>query len=444
MSRSRILSVLYTLYFLLLLGAYHVCVVPSYAHIGFASDFKPANALVSLVLVMGLSCIIRPSGRPSGFLLSLIFITGPIPALVLMANANLPFEFGILVTLSFTVVTFVAQYPWRFALPAPRLSFSTTLAVLVSFAVLGVVALALAGGIRYLNFDIFLVYEFRRDAADAVPGIFGYIIQTLSYAIIPFSLALAIQAKQFTVAGLLTVCSIMLAALSNHKAPAFVPLLIVATMWFMSRSKPEVWLVLGLITAVIAASAESLFSIGADSEAGAILSDLLVRRVLMVPALLDYFYWQFFTDNAALLWAESRFGLRLFDNPYGMNAALLIGAEYFGDKGTHANTGFVGSGFAQANHFGVLLYAFLIGLLVAFVDRLGQRLGSAVTTAAFVLTVSNAATGTDLTNLPLTGGLGVLVVVASITASASLSFSRDAGHNWAPCGEGKAGPTTVP
>ena len=424
MSRSVTLVVLHLVYYLLLLFAYHVCVLPLYEDYGFDADFDLRKAIAALVCIASLSFMIAPNSRSSEFLLRVILITGPTPALVLVAGANLPIEFGMMVVLGFILVTKVAQFPWQFTLPTPRISASTTQAILTSIAVVGVVALALAGGTRYLNFDIYRVYEFRRDAAAAVPDIFKYIIPNLSFAVIPLAMALAIRAQRFGLAVLLMGCSLMLAALSNHKGPAFYPLFIVATMWTTSRSKPELWLLLCLITAVFFACAESLFSIAADGEMGMVVSDLLIRRVLMGPALLDYYHWQFFMDNASLLWAESRFGFGLFENPHGMTSPKLIANEYFGRAEMSANTGYVGSGFAQAKYFGVILYACVLGLLLAYVDRVSQRLGKSVATAAFIVTVSNAATGTDTTNLPLTGGLVVLVIFASLTAPLRCDYSK--------------------
>lgn len=80
---------------------------------------------------------------------------------------------------------------------------------------------------------------------------------------------------------------------------------------------------------------------------------IIFRRLMFLPSLLDYCFFDFFNDNY-LYWSNSF--LKFFiDYPYPEIAAKLIGDTYFDMPEMAANNGLISDGFSNAGFLGALL-----------------------------------------------------------------------------------------
>lgn len=83
-----------------------------------------------------------------------------------------------------------------------------------------------------------------------------------------------------------------------------------------------------------------------------------------------------------------------------------------------ANTGAIGSGYANAGLVGVALYSIAIGLLVGVLNAYGSRIGHAAVAAVSFVIVFYIVTTTDFTAALLTHGLLLLLIILSLFSSA--------------------------
>ena len=67
---------------------------------------------------------------------------------------------------------------------------------------------------------------------------------------------------------------------------------------------------------------------------------------MFLPALIDSFYIEFFSDNPKIYWSTSKITFGLVRDEYFTSAPFIIGKEFFGSAATSANTGIIGSGVA--------------------------------------------------------------------------------------------------
>jgi hypothetical protein len=116
-------------------------------------------------------------------------------------------------------------------------------------------------------------------------------------------------------------------------------------------------------------------------------------------------YIDFFSTADVYYWSGSKISLGLINRPYDLNASNLIGFEIFGNDDMSANTGWIGSGYANARYFGVAIYSLLIGLLFLFLDAYGKLLGTRIVVSMFVLPILTLLISADLTYMFLTYGL---------------------------------------
>lgn len=149
------------------------------------------------------------------------------------------------------------------------------------------------------------------------------------------------------------------------------------------------------------------------SEAWA--GSLLTRRALILPALHHYYYMEFFSQNPWYWWSQSKLSLGLTHMPYDSTAPFVIGLEYYENSDTSANTGWIGSGYANAGMFGVIVYAVLMGLLFSLVESFGKKFGPSLAMGVFITPIIDILTSADITTLLLTHGLAASIVIMMMT-----------------------------
>lgn len=301
--------------------------------------------------------------------------------------------------------------------------------LLVLSAVLVVMFYAL-GGFTYFNLDFSKVYEFRSVATESLPGIFGYLSLLFTTAVIPFGIAISICYKRYVNVVIFTVISIVLFGLTSHKAMAIMPFLSIGVFVLLSRRQSFVPIITSFSVILFFVSLAVVFdsSMSPTSIWGEI-ETMFVRRALFVPAMIDYDYIEFFSGNTKYYWSTSKLSFGLLDIPYnGVPPPLLVGMAYFG-PGNSANTGFIGSGFAQAGIFGILVYAIGVGLIIGFFQTCSRHLGVPLVITATIGLFSSMIQSADFVTLFLTHGLlPALLIFASLRDQATPG--RTGGPGW--------------
>ena len=151
-----------------------------------------------------------------------------------------------------------------------------------------------------------------------------------------------------------------------------------------------------------------------------------VRRTLLVPPMLDSAHVEFFSVFEKFYWSTSRFGLGLVKPPYDVPAPFVIGREFFNDPTMAANTGIIGSGYANGGAIGVLLYSIVTAAIIGFLNSLGRRLGHPFVAAASFPTILIIVTTADLTTVILTHGLLLLLVFLSLLPAKKVELGLEA------------------
>jgi|TARA_R100000049_G_C1954646_1_gene106636 hypothetical protein len=312
--------------------------------------------------------------------------------------------FGLLVVVSNTEIT------------APQIaeaSPSTIMLPALGLTIFAVVLQAAFGGLTYFNLDIERVYDFRRVAARELPGIFDYLYSNVSTAVMPVALLLALKFRNWLVVGLVLFCTVLLFGMTQHKSVLFAPWAVVALYYFYGRT-PQAYVIGYLFMGVLGLCTLELIriDIAGTPEAG-YLTSLVVRRVLLIPAVLDSYYIEFFSINEFYYWSSSRLGFFSSGNDYIVSAPFVIGETYFSDPDMSANAGLIGSGFSNAGIIGVAAYGLAAGLILSMLQSYGKRIGHAFVSAVSILTVFNIITSTDILTSLLTHGLLMLIILLS-------------------------------
>ena len=396
---------LYYIYYGLLWYGYSSVVVPIYGGTGFLWEPNLLKIAISIILVLIIVLAIPiNSKKASIFFLHFQLIFPILPLFVLFAANDLSVIYITYVFLSFIILVFISSTKKIRLLKLPHFSTSSfsLLLLLLAFAYIG--SIILMGGLSYLNFDFTKVYEFRDESASNLPSIFAYFSPLVSKVILPFSFILAVVSKK-PVIMILSICSsVLMFALTNHKAPLFYPFFAYAIYLFMQKENPVRIMLYGLIglslgVLIMTLSIDGFIMLGA----------LFFHRMSFVPAQLNYYFFDFFSMNQFVYWAESKISFGLVDYAYSQPTIYLIGDEYYGFYGREgaiaANTGWLGAGYMNAGVIGMFLYALIIGYILRVVDAFSYSLGKHVVAAIMIAPMMSLLLSADLPNAMLTHGV---------------------------------------
>lgn len=381
---------------------YHFEPNQDYWYVAFAS-----------VVVMSLITPIR-NERPSTLFYHVALTFVLIPMLVMFYAQNNSPEYMAMVLASYTI-SVVLLFVLKINPPKIAIASKNELRrILFVLACLYLAAMFLLGGSRYLNFDFSKVYDLRTEAAENLPGVFGYLTPLIGKVVVPIAFVLSLLYRKYVMALVFFGFSVLIFGLTAHKAPLFFPFLILF-VYIVSLGKN---LTLKFNIGVLAVLVLALWDLSMLQKHGSDfygwLGNLVMRREFFLPAQINYWYYDFFSRHGFVWFSNSKITLGMLDYKYPLDVSYLIGREYFGSDKTGANTGWFGSGYMQAGFAGLLLYSAATAAIFKYIDACARRTGErALITAAVVIPLFALLTSTDLLTAFVTHGLYVnLLLIA--------------------------------
>lgn len=407
-------SILQLLLYFALMLIYTTYISKIFAYEGYNDDFNINRFIVGGLTVSALSILIASKNRPSTIFLHMAMALVISPSFVLFAGGGVGLNFYLISLGAIVTIILIVKINWFKRLEIMTIDNAKTMNFLV-LAALGFIASIFAfGGAKYLNFDLSLVYSIREDAADNLPGVYSYLSSIFSKILVPTALVLSIVYKKWIYIALLSFCLILIFGLTAHKSPLLYSPLVIFIYWIADKSKMVAMMLIGLLLLVAISFFDFYLMQNSDSPLYGWFGSLFTRRALFVPAFLNSLYVEYFSNNAIYFWADSKFSLGLAQSPYKLKSVNLIGSIYFGNDEMSANTGWIGSGFANGRYLGVLLYSILIGFLFSFIDLYAKKIGMKLVVASFTLPAITFLSSSDLTTMLLSHGLIVSVILIMV------------------------------
>jgi hypothetical protein len=384
----------------------------------------PLDASIAGIVPCGattlpLAAIAGVGTRPSHVLMWVFLALLVIPTLAMAACGAIPTAFTVLVVGAFTVCAVASRLRMPHQLSCRLVKADTvesgTLAVsLVTLALLA----AIVGGSGF-NLDLAEVYTYRASATEKMPSLLLYLVHICTKVMLPAAFCLALHRRSIQRAVICLVTWIAFFGLAGHKAILAYPAVTFAAFILASHQRAPLLIMASLLALSVAGTADLLdFAAHGDaSTANGWIGYSLLRGAIFQPTLLNYYYWEYFTRTSDFLyWAESRLTLGLVASPLTNRLVFVIGETYFHQPTMAANTGLIGSGFANAGLAGVGIYALVLGASFSWLNRLSSKLPSSVICGIAATPVLTILTGTDMPTALLThGGLAAIVILAVLS-----------------------------
>lgn len=342
-------------------------IAPTYFYMGFAWDPSVRGILLGAIAAAGLGLVLPPRGDDFRSLMLHVMALFPIvPMAVLVGTSG--GDPALLGSALLGIGTALAVSRLELA-AAPPARFSTDLGLtaLSLLAVMSIVVVYRATGSLSFDLSMETIYANRSAHQDEIGGAIEYAHMAATRTLVPLLTVAALVYRRwaFVLTGVLLEFGIF--GVAQHRTALFAPLAVLGGYW-LARSRGNVqWLLLAYLTTAAVGWLSSSTVVGFG------LNEFIVRRVIFVPAMLNFEYRDLIDAGPFVWWSDSKLSLGFVDYPYPESVPYLIGAQ-IGMPHAHANAGWIGSGYMHAGFAGVLLYALLIGLLLAVLnDRVGTR-----------------------------------------------------------------------
>jgi len=367
------ICVLYLMAFGFLWFGYALFIVPV---IGAGFRWYPDRIKVieSLLLILFFVWFLPSTvKRPSDLFVHIHFLLPVLPMFVLYGAADYSRVYMYFVIMAFVIVCVVR----KFHIPkikgdiVPKAMMMRCSLILVVIYILYIIS---QGGLRYFNLDMQKVYEFRETTAE---NLVPYFANWVANILLPFILIVSVTQRKWLISCLAILGSVMMFALLSHKSMLFYPFLTLA-IYFIMRSNKQFIIALFLISyiALIIISTLPFFlsqmGVTQPSPFSIVLGSLGFRRGYFLPPYLSLEFYEFFSNNPNTMWAESKFTFGLVDYSYNLSSTHLIGYHLFDNMDTGANTAWMGTGYMHLGYAGLIIYAFIVGLLFAIVDMIAK------------------------------------------------------------------------
>lgn len=398
---------------------YIVYVSPIYSHMGAKYEPNMYYFFISYIIFFIL-IVIAPKNqdRPSNQLAQLLFLTTMVPLLSVFWLTGQSYKYTLFVFLCFIILFILLRIPRIIKIPLLKKETNFTpkiinVAFFTSIVLLGLFILKF-GGIDSRAFSFETVYDLRSEAVYS--GIWVYLVNWLGKLFIPLCMVIFFLDKKRILFILSCLMQFILYLSTGHKTFILSILLLSGLTYILSRGKwksglPKVYTIMIMGAAILYKLTDKLMIIA-----------IVPLRQLIIPALISFAHYDFFSVNQKLYFSEGLIG-RLFgiESPYQIPSKYLVSLSTL--EGS-ANTGFLADAYDNGGLMVMLLFTLIFAMILLFVDSISMDSKNKLKYTALMIYPIIILNDMALLTTILTSGLGLLLVFTYILASEEKNLSR--------------------
>ena len=394
--------------------------IEQWANYGFQDEFSFERVIITLVGLCLFSLVLPIAPKFSVISIHMALLLIIIPSLLLYACAGASNNFIWVTICGYTTFAILIKSKYRFLnknrsqIAFPKIDITN----IVLFVVVGIIiAVYSKVGAKGINFNILKVYEYRSEIKSSFPKYLFYLIPWASKVMIPFCIVNGLQRQRYLFSFLSIICGVLLFSLTGQKSTLAITFLIPIFYYLIkeNKRKPQVTIlaiVLILNIALILSFLDFHQHYPFDKT---LIGTFFYRRVLLIPALLNSFYIETFGTSESFRYFSDKIPyFRDISKTQDMPISNIIGMIYFNSSDNSANTGWIGSGFAQAGYLGVILYSSLLAFFCRIGDIFAKKHGSNVCFCVLAGPLLGMITSSDTLTVLLTHGGGLALILLLI------------------------------
>ena len=291
-----------------------------------------------------------------------------------------------------------------------KMEHLTNIYLIISY--LFIFGLIMFGVFKYINFNIFRVYEYRRIISSIVPANYYYLGAMVTSVMLPFVLVTSIEKNNKYKIVLAISASVLSFSLLSQKSPLFYPMLVVAIFYIVKSGYALTGMLITYITVVIAPifyQTNHFFDL---------IGNLIFRRTILMPANVNFTYHEFFEQNPKVYFSNSKLTFGLLEYPYDNAIAKIIGIYSVGHDSSY-NTNWLGTGYMHMGYYGMFFYALIIAFIFSTFDQVTHKLNINLIISIAIIPLFTMFISSDVPVSFLTHG--VLLVMITLVISSKKS-----------------------
>tara|TARA_Y100000994_G_scaffold233311_1_gene221243 strand:- start:5475 stop:6254 length:780 start_codon:yes stop_codon:yes gene_type:complete len=243
--------------------------------------------------------------------------------------------------------------------------------------------------------------------SDSLPRFFNYLSPLVSKVFLPAAVFLCITYRHKLAILILIISSTLIFGYTQHKGTFFYPLFVIVLYNIIKSEK-----------AIEQLKASYLFLLAIcmlffyfENTISQFIASVFFRRALLVPAELNFQYFEYFSIHKNVFWANNFFTFGLIDYPYDLPTANIMGDYINKNASNYANTGWIGSGFMHFHFIGLFIYSVVISIVMSVLDSLSKYTGIRLVIALTFIPILTMFISSDLPTTLITHGLIISIII---------------------------------
>ena len=419
---TRISFVLFVVLYRGLLDIAYCFLISPHSHKGFLLEPGPSwiIALSYLLVIATASVIPVKPVSPSKFMLAFLYLVSYVPTTLLMALGGFPISPVLWFSLVFAFLSYLFTKQLNI-----KLNYSLEkgeqflFPVIFGFSIIIFLVLVSQYGFK-LPPSLFGVTETRavyKESLREASPLIGYLVMWQGGVIAPFMVTWALTNRKIVVLLIALLIQLTIYSITGLKSQLFaiffVIWILIGVRFYRERlahygAFSLVILVLGVVLIDCIRIVEGLDFVRKSHVP--IMDIMFVRRLFISPALLFYYYYDFFSQNPHTYLSQSTGFRWLVEYPYDLPIPNLIGDVYFSSPRTHANANMWADAYASFGVVGMFIFAVLFRLLTSIIDSVSKGKNIYFVYALIVMPLFSL-TNTGLLTTILTHGMLLAIVI---------------------------------
>lgn len=347
-----------------LLNIVYIQVAPKYSYMftKFTLVFQPLKFTLSCVLFFLLAYAIRYIRNDLLFfiynIILLLIFDGEAICYTFNVDSRLPGVFGV----STLLLSLIVFQNIKFKMNSNTIVNSYIILVLLACAMFIPFLVLYYNKIDISNILLQNIYTTRALYREISNPIIGYLTAPLSRIILPFLIVICLRDKKY-LHGIIFCLMITYIFLCGALKSIYFGLLGVLVFYKRGYREKIDFFLKGLI--VVSAMGILLYALWNN-----VFIINLLRRIFFVPARLENFYVEYFTNNFTYL-SHSSLGLGLVENKFsGLDLSRYFGENIMGYPGLNANVGVLTEGYISFGYVGILIISFIFSMIFQYIKSI--------------------------------------------------------------------------
>ena len=426
LTEKRLIELTLVILLKILLDITYIYFVSSrFQYMGFGLNFSTTKLIESYILLTFIYWFLPTSeNKPSDVGSKILFILMILPTLSLYGLKGESRSFMYLFVSGFFITLLSIKF-----LPNLLMKFKNTKTILsitkasakINFSqyinttttlyiILGIISIVVYSNlIKFMGLpslralDFQNVYEIR-SSANWGPFFMGYLVPWQAKVVNVFLISLAWYKRHYF--GLIMALSlqVLLYLITAHKEFLFIPIIVVAIIYSIEKSRMFMLSLLGTFVTVFLTFGLYLTGISVTP------ASMFIRRTFFIPAQNNFYYYDFFSNNELMYLSHSIFRLFL-ENPYNMATQNIIGMKYYDSPDMWANTGYITDGYMNFGIAGILVFSVVLGMIFLLMDAIVKRTSSPVVIGTMIIPIFSLVNGALFTTMLTHGAIFSVLII---------------------------------